>query len=69
MGRGYRRYGRGNMAGAIADSSKAIALNPNNPDAYWLRSLALEAQGKNAKAEKDLERWKKLEDAKKQRMR
>ena len=51
-----RAYLRGSrdVEGAIRDADAAIATNPNNADAYWIRSRLLRSVGKLAAAEADL---------------
>lgn len=51
-----RAYLRGSrdVAGAIGDADAAIVANPNNADAYWIRSRLLRSVGQLAAAEADL---------------
>jgi hypothetical protein len=54
--RGYNRYRRGDLNGAIAAYTKAIDLSPREGNAYMGRGLALLEQGKDAEAQKDFDR-------------
>jgi tetratricopeptide (TPR) repeat protein len=45
LNRGYNRYDRGDLDGAIADYSKAIKINPKSEDAFYNRGLARDNQG------------------------
>lgn len=42
INRGIARYNKGDLVGAIADHTKAIALDPKNSDAYANRGYARE---------------------------
>nr|MCW1968509.1 tetratricopeptide repeat protein [Anaerolineae bacterium] len=45
---------------AIADHSKAIELNPNNPDYWWERGNSYRAKGDVARADADLAKARQL---------
>lgn len=56
-GRGLARYYKGDLDQALADYDKVIAIEPNFAEAYGNRALSLLALGRDAQAEKDLNKW------------
>ncbi len=51
---------QGDLDNAVADFTEAIRLQPKNPAAFALRSLAYGKKGDQAKAAEDLAQAKKL---------
>ena len=51
--RGIVRTRKGDLTGAVADLSKAIALKPNGPISYRARATAYRKQGKTDLANAD----------------
>ena len=50
----------GNLIQAIADATKAIQINPNFANAYFVRSVCYQELGDNAKAQADFAKAKQL---------
>lgn len=55
-----RRAGR--FKEAVTSCNRAIKANPKYRRAYWIRSKAYEGQGQTAKAERDMETYKAMEE-------
>lgn len=53
--------GKGNLAGAIENFSKAITLDPLNPQAHYNLSMAYELVGRPAEAANEMKRYKELD--------
>jgi tetratricopeptide (TPR) repeat protein len=58
--RGIAKYESGDKAGAIADYTQAITINPQDAKAYYNRGNAKSESGDKAGAIKDLETAKQL---------
>jgi len=58
--RGWAYYNKGNYYRAIADYTKAIELDSKYANAYYNRGLAYRALGKESKAQRNFEMYKKL---------
>jgi tetratricopeptide (TPR) repeat protein len=57
---------KGNLAGAVEYFSRAIALDPLNPQAHYNLSMAYELMGRQAEAAIELKRYKELDAAARQ---
>lgn len=55
-----RRTGR--FKEAVTSCNRALKANPKHRRAYWIRSKAYEGQGQTAKAERDMETYKAMEE-------
>ena len=55
--RGLARAGNGDLDGAILDFSAALRLDPELPEAHYLRALAEESQGNYAAAMDDYQKY------------
>jgi tetratricopeptide (TPR) repeat protein len=53
--------GKGNLAGAVEYFSKAIALEPLNPQAHYNMSMAYELMGRPTEAANEMKRYKELD--------
>lgn len=62
-GRGLARYYKGDLDQALADYDKVIAIEPNFAEAYGNRALSLLALGRDAQAEKDLNKCFALDES------